>query len=892
MQTTIFEPIPDVGPSVTRRVELDGKFLSAGGQRFLIKGVTYGTFAPDAEGRQFPPLARVAKDFAAMADAGVNTVRVYTAPSLQLLDEAARHGLRVMVGLPWSQHVAFLNDRTLLRQIRHELSSSVRVIGAHPATLLVALGNEIPAAVVRWHGARAIERFLLELFQDAKGASPDTLLTYVNFPPTEFLELPFLDLCAFNVYLHSSDELRAYLARLQNVAIDKPLLLAEVGADSVREGLEGQATLTAAAIRSGFAEGACGVVAFAWTDEWWRGGSIVDDWRFGLVDAQRRPKPALAAVAQAFAEAPFAAAARQSWPRVSVVVCAYNAADTLDDCLRSLLQLTYPDVEILVVNDGSTDGTASVLERYPSVTVVTVPNGGLSAARNVGLHTATGAIVAYTDADVRVDPDWLTYLVQPLLTGDAKAVGGPNVVPEDDPWVSQCIALAPGGPTHVLLDDRVAEHVPGCNMAFARDALVALGGFNPIYLRAGDDVDICWRLQARGWTIAFAPAALVWHHHRTSVGAYWRQQVGYGEGEAWLEPHHPEKFLGRHMRWRGRIYSRLPWVRSLKASRVNTGVWGSSAFPSVYYTDANPWVHLPHTKRWQIGSVLMALAGTQTTAHPPYQGVGAALVVLGVVGVLTTLGACLAHACASDLRRLGVAESAPAARVWRYRLFIAWLHLIQPIARRWGRIRGALSPPTMQQPRAAVTTPAWTIMGRERLQRVFALVFSRGRDQAYWSERWLSAERVLSQCTAALALAWTVDAITVDDGWSPDLDISVAAMCWAALDVRVLVEEHSQGRCLLRIATRLRLSLRMIGIFVFSGVLLPAGLTLWSPLQWAGLWAPVVAIGVAGALFEFWRLARAVTAIDRVLSSVMNTLGTTLVPSPPSGSSPYAASVS
>ena len=108
-----------------------------------------------------------------------------------------------------------------------------------------------------------------------------------------------------------------------------------------------------------------------------------------------------------------------------------------------------------------------------------MPHGGLSAARNVGLAEASGEIVAYTDADVRVDHDWLTYLVQPLLTQDVAGAGGPNVVPHDDPWVAQCVARAPGGPTHVMLDDRIAEHVPGCNMAFRRDALLAIGGFNP-----------------------------------------------------------------------------------------------------------------------------------------------------------------------------------------------------------------------------------------------------------------------------------------------------------------------------------------------------------------------------------------------------------------------------
>src|SRR5205814_1352965 len=83
------------------------------------------------------------------------------------------------------------------------------------------------------------------------------------------------------------------------------------------------------------------------------------------------------------------------------------------------------------------------------------------------------------------DRDWITFLVQPFLTSDIVASGGPNVVPPDDPPMAQCIARAPGGPTHVLLDDRIAEHVPGCNMAFRREALLAIGGFNPIYLRAG-----------------------------------------------------------------------------------------------------------------------------------------------------------------------------------------------------------------------------------------------------------------------------------------------------------------------------------------------------------------------------------------------------------------------
>ena len=184
------------------RIATEGKFLSAGDERFLVKGVTYGTFAPDADGYQFPDIQQVAADFQQMAALGINTVRTYTPPRRNLLDAAAREGLRVMVGLPWSQHVAFLDDRGMKRAIRREVADRVAELGDHPAVLTFALGNEIPPGVVRWHGQLRVERFLRSLYEGAKTISPESLFTYVNFPPTEFLDLSFLDICAFNVYLH------------------------------------------------------------------------------------------------------------------------------------------------------------------------------------------------------------------------------------------------------------------------------------------------------------------------------------------------------------------------------------------------------------------------------------------------------------------------------------------------------------------------------------------------------------------------------------------------------------------------------------------------------------------------------------------------------------------
>ena len=841
-----------------------GKFVQVDGRRFLIRGVAYGTFEPDASGSQFPPLQQVARDFALMAEAGLNTVRTYTVPSEGVLDQAARHGLKVMAGIPWTQHVAFLDDAALLRQIRRDAAASVRALASHPAALLFAVGNEIPPAVVRWHGQHRIERFLRDLYDEVKSGAPQSLITYVNFPPTEYLDTGIFDVCAFNVYLHREPDLRAYLARLQHLAGERPLLLAEAGADSIREGGNGQAAITANHIRTAFAEGACGAIAFSWTDEWWRGGHTVHDWAFGLVDADRQPKPALAAVSAAFAEAPFSAAVRATWPKVSVVVCAYNAADTIDDCLSSLAAMSYPQCEIIVVNDGSRDDTGVRARRYPGVRVIDIPNGGLSAARNIGLAEATGDIVAYTDADVRVDRDWLTYLVQPLLSPAFVGSGGPNIVPHDDPFVAQCVARSPGGPTQVLLDDRVAEHVPGCNMAFKRDALAGIGGFNPVYLRAGDDVDVCWRLQAKGLKIGFAPSAVVWHHHRNTVKAYWRQQVGYGEGETWLDAHHPEKFIGGQMLWKGRIYSPLPFVRSLSGRRINTGIWGTAAFPGVYRTDVNPLQFVPHSASWMAASTLLILAGIPAALVVVYPIEALLLLGAGLVGWGTTLTRCWLFAARSDLAGL------PGAATWRgrlrYRTVIAWLHLVQPVARAYGRVRGMWSPPTAVAPEHVTRVP-WKapVPALRDAVRSALLLLGGSVQRTFWSERWASHSGLLTELAGVLRAVRPARPIDLDDGWRANRDLSVAVRRWGWLHLRVLIEEHAEGRCLLRVETRMGPSFLGAVQALTLAIVLVAVTSAAIALRWPSIsGALVVAVSVI-LLRAVWQTTRASALLDRAL---------------------------
>src|SRR3989442_10077009 len=171
-----------------------------------------------------------------MVASGINTLRTYTVPPRWFLDLAWQRGLRVMVGLAWEQHVTFLDDHQLVRDIKDRVCAAVRECAGHPAILCYTIGNEIPPSIVRWCGARRIERFLETVYRAAKAEDPEGLFSYVNYPSTEYLRLPFLDFVCFNVYLESQERLEAYLARLHNTASERPLVMGELGLDSVRNG--------------------------------------------------------------------------------------------------------------------------------------------------------------------------------------------------------------------------------------------------------------------------------------------------------------------------------------------------------------------------------------------------------------------------------------------------------------------------------------------------------------------------------------------------------------------------------------------------------------------------------------------------------------------------------
>ncbi len=750
------------------RVSVSGKFFRLDGQKFYAKGVSYGPFAPNGHGGAFASPEVTARDFQLARDLGVNLLRIYHVPPPWFLALAQDYGLKLLVDIPWDKQTCVLDSTADRDAVGETIRQAVKACAGHPAIFAFSVANEIPADIVRWSGAEAVADFIDELVGIAHAEDPQCLCTFGNFPPTEYLRPRDIDFWCFNVYLHETKPLENYLARLQMISDTKPLILGEFGVDSIREGEERQRLIVSAGIEMAFRAGLAGMVIYSFTDEWFKDGQEILDWGLGLCDRQRMPKPAFFAVRDQFAIAPYYPLPRT--PSVSVVVGCYNGGRTLKACLESLEKLRYPDFEVIVVDDGSTDDTAQVASAYKSVRLIQhTTNMGLSVARNTGIEASRGEIIAFTDADCRVDEDWLYYVVGDLLRGNFAGMGGHNLLPPDDSWIAAAVMVSPGGPAHVMKSDRLAEHIPGCNMAFYAWALRDIGGFDPMFRKAGDDVDVCWRLLERGLKIGFSPAGFVWHYRRSTVGAYLRQQYGYGEAEALLVRKHPERFnwFGGGI-WQGRIYSPAKFGLLFNAPRIYYGPFGSGMFQSLYAAQPELAAML-FTSLEYMALVVLPLAVLAFTF--------VFLVAPTLTAALLPVAVCVAAAAQANL-------SATRRRFWS-RPLVALLYFLQPLVRGWARYQGRL------------TFHAKPLAAHESLDslnlRGQGLNFE---EMAYWAEHGIERAQFLQAIMTRLDREdWLY---RPDPGWNA-CDVEIVGSRWNHLHLlTVSVGNKSMIRCRLR----------------------------------------------------------------------------------------------
>ena len=762
--------------SANSRVRPVAKFFFEGDRKFFVKGVTYGPFKPDVEENYLGRPEQVDVDLALMRKVGLNVVRIYHAPPRWFLDRCAAAGIRVLVTLPWAKHIEFLRERSIRKQIAEAVRVAVSAQAGHPAIFGYLVGNEISSTMVRWLGARRVTEFVEDLIRIGRTIDPDVLFSYATYPPTEYLLPQNVEFCCFNVYLHNQHELERYLLRLQNLTDERPLILGEFGMDTIRHSQEEQAEMLSWHIDSVVRCGLAGTIFFTWTDDWFTGGQEITDWAFGIVTREREPKKAFYALQEKLGhDSSVLRPPLSRAPFVSVIVCSYNGGRTLAACLDSLSKLNYPDYEVMLVDDGSTDDTAYIAAQFSQVRYIHQSNHGLSHARNTGAAAARGEVLAYTDSDCMADVDWLYYLIGTLVNGDYAGVGGPNVTPPAQNWVQACVAAAPGGPSHVLLTDTVAEHIPGCNMAFYRWAFGRVGGFDAEYHKAGDDVDFCWRIQQAGWVIAFSPPAIVWHYRRFTLRAFLRQQDGYGEAESLLRFKHLI-FFGPTgtAKWRGQIYGtpRFSWFINRPA--IYHGTFGEGFFQSIYPTPQSEVATYLSSIEWFALTIFLF-------------GLGIFLPALRIVPYLM-LGGTLCVSLSYMVR----ASIEPKFDTVHARLLVMLLAFAQPLVRGWSRyftwLHFKRTPGSVI--RAHEHLPERTYFGRNLSRRVF------------WSEEGRDRHYLLGAILQLLdEEGWRY---STDTGWN-EWDIQIYGNFWWSIALQTVTEYHGGGKCLTRVRLRDRL---------------------------------------------------------------------------------------
>lgn len=237
----------------------------------------------------------------------------------------------------------------------------------------------------------------------------------------------------------------------------------------------------------------------------------------------------------------------------SVVIPVRDAARTLEACLASLTRLDPAPLELVLVDNGSTDDGPALLRAFAArsgavpVRLLSEPRRGAARARNAGFRAAAGDVVAFTDADCRVDRAWLAALLKPFADPSIGAVAGriAGAAP-----ATACEAFSGLYTLRTPAEGRLSRRwtpldggYPTANLAVRRGILERLQGFDEKVLLYGEDYDLCARLYEAGWTIAYTPEAAVCHQHRATLRGLARQAFGFGQSHAYLLRRHGEPGL-------------------------------------------------------------------------------------------------------------------------------------------------------------------------------------------------------------------------------------------------------------------------------------------------------------------------------------------------------------
>jgi glycosyltransferase involved in cell wall biosynthesis len=233
-------------------------------------------------------------------------------------------------------------------------------------------------------------------------------------------------------------------------------------------------------------------------------------------------------------------------PRVSVIVPVYNSEQTLPDCLDALQNQTVPasTFEVIVVDDGSSDGSKDLPSFIPRVRFLSIHHQGPAAARNFGVQHASGEILLFTDADCVPCPDWIEKMIAPFEQADIVGVKGAYLNHQRS-LVARFVQAEYEGKYARMEKERYIDFIDTYSAGYRRDIFLKQGGFDISFSTSSvEDQELSFRLATAGHKMVFVPAARVVHlRHASNLKDYFLKKYKIGYWKVLVHKKHPSKLI-------------------------------------------------------------------------------------------------------------------------------------------------------------------------------------------------------------------------------------------------------------------------------------------------------------------------------------------------------------
>ncbi|UCG35895.1 MAG: glycosyltransferase [Candidatus Omnitrophota bacterium] len=223
-------------------------------------------------------------------------------------------------------------------------------------------------------------------------------------------------------------------------------------------------------------------------------------------------------------------------PFISVIVPVYNGERTIEECINSLLNQDYPKdkYEIIIVDNGSKDKTAEIVIKYPVNYLLENKIQSSYTARNAGVKSSKGEILAFTDADCVADKEWLMKGSQGFSTDETGCVVGEIKGSKPTNYVEEYLINKKELSQNQTLRGAFLPYPKTANVFYRKETFEKIGFFEEKW-ESGGDADFAWRMQLEtDYKIKFVPKAIIYHKHRSTIGAMFKQCIKWGVGHTLL----------------------------------------------------------------------------------------------------------------------------------------------------------------------------------------------------------------------------------------------------------------------------------------------------------------------------------------------------------------------